>query len=591
MHDSSPNKAGLFSAILTAFLVQTYPMLQVDNSSTTNRLLALGVTSQLRYFGTMINADFQAMNTTLTSLLNPAPFVPSSSARWINCFFFLSLLFSLAAALFGIFAKQWLREFMEWNAALGTPRENVLVRQIRFEDWESWNVAATISAIPALLEFAMTLFLVGIVTLLWTLDSTVAIVVTVAVAHFLAAVAAFTILPIIHRRCPYKSPTSWACVRLVEFIRCKIPLYFLHVAIRLVPIERKDIERLSAQFTVPRTWRERDLLACRVIAPWWRPTKFDSAVESAQMELAKERTIARTEDGITPSNLDRGGSEPLLVAIMEAACLLRALSWVGRASHDTRVRRYISECGESLHFSDAESLPLERRSRVSALVNWCILLAIHQNALHSPLSVLTADSEYHSSDDGVVQGPDEHPTTVTSLRMTLHDQPSSAMTKSNNPYLGLCSGNRQSPLARPYLDAAVGAPFFLRLLVSGLRYSAQHMHEVLLSRVDHRELMREENHTTANSKFRGAVIRRVVETMVALQDIKKSSSVRPEDWRLLGKDWYLDGFRFILCDYKIKGRLDLRSPGLRTHAFRLVSACAVVIARPRSRNLGSCPPL
>lgn len=42
-------------------------------------------------------------------------FVADSATRWINTLWFLSLVFSLASALFGIMVKQWIREYMQWN--------------------------------------------------------------------------------------------------------------------------------------------------------------------------------------------------------------------------------------------------------------------------------------------------------------------------------------------------------------------------------------------------------------------------------------------------------------------------------------------
>ncbi|GJE97506.1 hypothetical protein PsYK624_137270 [Phanerochaete sordida] len=189
--------AGLFSAFLTAFVVQTYPMLTDDDSSTTNQLLALIASTQIHATDTIIPSK---VNSTLTSLINAQSFSPPTSARAINILFFLSLVLSLSAALFGILAKQWLREYLRWNSPLALPRENVLVRQSRIEAWEAWNVAATIASIPALLEIAMILFLCGVVVLLWTLDHPVAIIITVFAALFLVAAAMFTLLPIISKR-------------------------------------------------------------------------------------------------------------------------------------------------------------------------------------------------------------------------------------------------------------------------------------------------------------------------------------------------------------------------------------------------------
>ncbi|EKM52133.1 uncharacterized protein PHACADRAFT_58701, partial [Phanerochaete carnosa HHB-10118-sp] len=102
--------AGLFSAILTAFLVETYPMLQADNTDTTNQLLAISVATQLRTAGTVVADTLNQTLTTFSDTLT-TPFSPSTASRWINALFFLSLIFGLAAALFSILAKQWIREY------------------------------------------------------------------------------------------------------------------------------------------------------------------------------------------------------------------------------------------------------------------------------------------------------------------------------------------------------------------------------------------------------------------------------------------------------------------------------------------------
>ena len=76
---------------------------------------------------------------------------------------FLSLVISLASALLGILAKQWIREYLTWDKATALPKTNIRVRQVRFEAWEDWHTPAIISAIPVLLEVAIILFVMGLV--------------------------------------------------------------------------------------------------------------------------------------------------------------------------------------------------------------------------------------------------------------------------------------------------------------------------------------------------------------------------------------------------------------------------------------------
>ncbi|KIP06677.1 hypothetical protein PHLGIDRAFT_51052, partial [Phlebiopsis gigantea 11061_1 CR5-6] len=160
-------KAALFSAVVTTFAVQTYQSFQVDSGGTTNQLIAYQISTANHPNIPPVIAS------TIASLLAPQSAAPTS-ARWLNALFFLSLVLSLAAALLGILAKQWIREYLKWDSALAAPRENVMVRQIRFEAWEEWRVEAILWSIPVFLEIAMVLFLAGIAVLLWTLDDIVA---------------------------------------------------------------------------------------------------------------------------------------------------------------------------------------------------------------------------------------------------------------------------------------------------------------------------------------------------------------------------------------------------------------------------------
>ena len=99
----------------------------------------------------------------------------------MNSLWFLSLILSLASALFGILGKQWCREYMKWYSVLSRPQENIILRQVRYEAWEEWRVVSLIAAIPALLESALVLFFIGLVVYSWTLEVTVFAFVAAAV--------------------------------------------------------------------------------------------------------------------------------------------------------------------------------------------------------------------------------------------------------------------------------------------------------------------------------------------------------------------------------------------------------------------------
>ncbi|EJD50460.1 hypothetical protein AURDEDRAFT_21558, partial [Auricularia subglabra TFB-10046 SS5] len=89
--------AGLFSAVSTAFIIESYKLLQVDNTDYIANALYLSLTR----------------NTTSPIDLEPPGdnFKASGSSRWINGLWFSSLVLSLAVALLSILAKQWLEEY------------------------------------------------------------------------------------------------------------------------------------------------------------------------------------------------------------------------------------------------------------------------------------------------------------------------------------------------------------------------------------------------------------------------------------------------------------------------------------------------
>ena len=208
-------KAGLFSAVLTAFLIVVIVLLQPDNSQISVQLLSLialqnGAPVGLQPF----------LNDTARSLPDSFNFTAPSGAVTINILWFTALVLSLAAALFGILAKQWCREYLRWHSVIASARENVLIRQIRFEAWELWRVASCIACIPAILEIALILFLIGLLVFVSTFaEHGLTIVVSFVVGSTLLGVTVLTLLPVFYRGCPYQTPTGWAFVRATKLVR------------------------------------------------------------------------------------------------------------------------------------------------------------------------------------------------------------------------------------------------------------------------------------------------------------------------------------------------------------------------------------
>lgn len=236
---------------MTAFIIDSYKWLQQDNTQIMIRLL-VQISSQLPT-PQPLPSFISTSSTSLGS--DSADFRPTVSSVWINVLWLLSLLFSLTAALLGIIIKQWLREYLLWDSVLSPSREAVLLRHIRYAAWERWKVPAIISAIPAMLEFALVLFLCGSTILLWTLNATVAIIITIFGGTFFILACVVNILPIFFHRCPYKSATGWTCLVGWKLVRQWTSALFarLRLASRHDRRSRPPARRQSS------SWRQRDL--------------------------------------------------------------------------------------------------------------------------------------------------------------------------------------------------------------------------------------------------------------------------------------------------------------------------------------------
>ncbi|KAI0640224.1 hypothetical protein C8Q77DRAFT_1018419, partial [Trametes polyzona] len=136
--------AGLFSAVLTAFNVQSYQLLQPAPTDPTLAVLQR-ISTQLTSF----SANGAFVNSTQPALapdeVNP-PFSAPGSAVWINTLWFSSLVCSLASASVALMVKQWLHELSVGLS--GTSRESARVRQYRVNSLRRWQVGGIVIVIP-----------------------------------------------------------------------------------------------------------------------------------------------------------------------------------------------------------------------------------------------------------------------------------------------------------------------------------------------------------------------------------------------------------------------------------------------------------
>lgn len=212
----------MFTAIVTAFTVESYQWLQPDPSDVTTQLL--------------LHLSHQMANSSLPPASDPSRdfTIPAYAVR-VNCFWFMSITISLAAGITGILCKQWMREYQR-DAAL-PPKEALALRQLRYEGWKAWGVPHIISVPAILLQLSLLLFLGGVVDFLWGKFwcLPVAICTSVVVCLVAFSMGLTTVLPLVYflrsrlrrmqsgititiSQCPFKSPQSYLLLRMWDVL-------------------------------------------------------------------------------------------------------------------------------------------------------------------------------------------------------------------------------------------------------------------------------------------------------------------------------------------------------------------------------------
>jgi hypothetical protein len=175
-------KAGLFSAVITAFTVEYAEVLKSDRGNDDKIVLLL-----------------QHISNQLSDPTLPGANVIFDSRQFtgrdvrIGTMWILSIVLNLSAALIGILAKQWIREFQREISEVSSWA--LQRRQLRYEALLQWKVPEIISALPVLIELGVMLFFIGMIDFLWGTDTVVFAISTLVIIVVLLCVIISTILP------------------------------------------------------------------------------------------------------------------------------------------------------------------------------------------------------------------------------------------------------------------------------------------------------------------------------------------------------------------------------------------------------------
>ena len=157
-------KTGLFSVIVTLFIIDSYEKLSPESGS------------------------------------------PGYAVLWVNALWFISLILTIVSAFHVMLVQEWIRQYRQITQGLSSDQRRA--RLILFIGTQKYPIsnAALLSSLP--LHLALALFLTGLIILLFTISHAIAIVVTVSVGLFGLWYFFLTILPTIDDLSPCFTPMS-----------------------------------------------------------------------------------------------------------------------------------------------------------------------------------------------------------------------------------------------------------------------------------------------------------------------------------------------------------------------------------------------
>ncbi|CAK5278560.1 unnamed protein product [Mycena citricolor] len=148
--------AGLFSGVITTFIIDSYKTLNPDSGSQTVVLL----TQTVALLG-QISVQLAHMNngTAIADALPPAAaFSPPASSLVCNALWFTSLALSLSSALVATLVKQWAQQYQHRTSMFSSPSVRARVYMYLYYGLRRFNMHVVVGVPPLLLHAALLLF-------------------------------------------------------------------------------------------------------------------------------------------------------------------------------------------------------------------------------------------------------------------------------------------------------------------------------------------------------------------------------------------------------------------------------------------------
>ncbi|KAI5831494.1 hypothetical protein K523DRAFT_237433, partial [Schizophyllum commune Tattone D] len=193
-------QTGLFSAVVTAFVVQSLQVLSPNYAQIT---ASISLVEELVRMQRAI-AEGSPVSDVTRSQLRYDSVTHAGTDVWVNGLWLTSLCLALFTSLLSVLAKQCIQHFS--SLPLGTHQDHAHVRAERLWALKAWKVPSIIGILPTLLIVALLLFFAGLAVSTVTVNKAISIVVFVLAGAAFYAYHTTISVPLIDSTCAYRAP-------------------------------------------------------------------------------------------------------------------------------------------------------------------------------------------------------------------------------------------------------------------------------------------------------------------------------------------------------------------------------------------------
>ena len=195
-------KAGLFSAVGTVSLVESYKWLSPDSGDETVDLLA------------------QLINVT-----QKIPLTPGSSEQFkrtfdvvaVNVIWFASITICIVCAVLATLIQQWARQYLAFAQGRDTPEERARVRGFLYRGLKRFQMSRICQLLGMGLHLSIGLYGLGILIFIFHIDRNLVVVALLGFSPIPPIYVVLTFLPIFFLDSPYSTPFSAPVWRIWHF--------------------------------------------------------------------------------------------------------------------------------------------------------------------------------------------------------------------------------------------------------------------------------------------------------------------------------------------------------------------------------------